>query len=132
MDRTLFTPRSARAVLVAVRGPARTVRAVWRRIERLGPPRIACDQPVEGRYFLLARRLRKAMDAIRAEGVLLRDPRTGHLGFPARRAGRPVLLSWKVGEPDLRYWHELPATSGHRRPVDEDGPWEGRSAKTGA
>jgi hypothetical protein len=124
MVRRLFTPGSARAVLAAVRGPAETVRSVWRSIEALGPPRVACDRPVDRRYFVLARRLWFALDAIDRAGVTVCDPRTGRLGFPASRAGRLVMLSWKVGEPDVGHWHEPPPGLESRRPLDEDGPWD--------
>jgi hypothetical protein len=36
-----------------------------------------------------------------------------------------VLLCWKVGEPNLGYWHEIDSGVVHRHPVDDDGPWEG-------
>jgi hypothetical protein len=94
--------------------------AMERRVPHVG----AGDRPVDPDYFLMARRLAVAMARLRAAGVRIEDPRTGTIGFPARRAGRIVLLCWKVGEPNVSYWREIEVETAGRKPVDDDGPWE--------
>ena len=54
------------------------------------------------------------------EGVLLRDPRTGLIDFPARAAaGRPYWLCWMWGEPEVDTWHWVEDGFAGRTPVDE-------------
>ena len=120
----LFTPGTARVALETVRGSAESMTRAYRSMEVLRPGKISSDQPVEREYFCLARALRGTLDRLQDAGVLVKDPKDGLLDFPARRAGRIVMLCWKVGEPGLHFWHETEAGFAGRQPVDEDGPWE--------
>ncbi len=120
----VFTPGTARETLEAVRPSAETMACAWRSMEVLRPERGTTDQPVDRDYFRSARRLLRAMERLREAGVLVKDARAGLLDFPARRAGRVVMLCWKVGEPGLLFWHEAEAGFAGRQRVDEDGPWE--------
>ena len=44
--------------------------------------------------------------ALEAEGIVLRDVRTGLVDFPARASsGRGYWLCWIVGEPEVTWWH---------------------------
>jgi hypothetical protein len=54
--------------------------------------------------------------------VVVRDLDSGLCDFPARRAGRDVFLCWRVGEPEIGWWHEPDAGFRGRRPVDEEIP----------
>lgn len=45
-------------------------------------------------------------------GVELKDTETGLADFPAQRFGEPVYLCWRLGEPEVMYWHDL--TGGFR------------------
>ena len=38
-------------------------------------------------------------------GVQIKDMDEGLIDFPARRDGEDILLCWKVGEPEVAYWH---------------------------
>jgi hypothetical protein len=40
-------------------------------------------------------------------GVQVKDLGEGLIDFPARHAGEDVLLCWKVGEPEVGFWHGL-------------------------
>jgi len=52
-------------------------------------------------------------------GCEFKDPFQGLVDFPARLNGdRIVYLCWKMGEPEIRYWHELHTGFGGRQPVD--------------
>jgi hypothetical protein len=46
----------------------------------------------------------RALDEL---GVQVKDVGTGLLDFPALRDGEPVLLCWRVGEDEIRYWHGM-------------------------
>jgi hypothetical protein len=127
---TWFTPRSARRTLQEIRPLAEKASRIYRELERNRREAICGDQPVCPRYFMLLQALTKRLDGLRARGVRVEELARGELGFPARRAGRPVLLSWRVGEVRLDHWHE--PGSAERRPLDDDGPWEAmRSSESG-
>jgi hypothetical protein len=119
-----FTPATARQALDALRPTAETLHRLVREMECARPARIRPDQPVDPAYFLLVTRLHTVLSEIRRSGVQVQDLRGGLLGFPARRAGRPVVLSWRVGERTLGFWHESGPGGGDRRPLDDDGPWD--------
>ena len=119
-----FTPASARRALDGLRPAAETLSRLYRELERVRPPRIVPDQPVHRGYFERIVHLHATLGQIRRRGVRVQDFRCGRLGFPARRAGRQVVLCWQVGEPTLSFWHETGSGPDGRRPVDEDGPWE--------
>ena len=56
-----------------------------------------------------------------ALGVQVKDIDVGLLDFPARRrSGEPVLLCWKVGEPEVAYWHGEDEGFAGRRPLPLD------------
>ncbi|HEX6401231.1 MAG TPA: DUF2203 family protein, partial [Actinomycetota bacterium] len=50
-------------------------------------------------------------------GILLRDPETGLIDFPAERDGRRVFLCWRLGEDDVAWYHEEEAGFSGRRPL---------------
>jgi hypothetical protein len=50
-------------------------------------------------------------------GCQCKDTARGLVDFPARVGGRTVLLCWRRGEPEIKFWHELDAGFGGRRPV---------------
>jgi len=52
-------------------------------------------------------------------GCEFKDPIKGLVDFPARIGGdRLVYLCWKMGEPEIRYWHELHSGFAGRQPID--------------
>lgn len=65
-------------------------------------------------------RLRKSIAAVEASGVLVRDPSTGLIDFPARRADAPVYLCWRLGEEDVDWWHPRDTGFAGRARIDWD------------
>jgi hypothetical protein len=55
--------------------------------------------------------------ALDAAGVQVKDVEEGLLDFPARHAGRDVLLCWKVGEPEVAFWHGADEGFAGRKPL---------------
>lgn len=51
-------------------------------------------------------------------GVEIKDIDTGLCDFYALREGVEVLLCWRLGEPEIRYWHGLYEGFIGRRPID--------------
>lgn len=54
-------------------------------------------------------RLRSFVEELRELGVDPKDGPEGLIDFPAVMDGRPVYLCWKLGEPEVLYWHDLEA-----------------------
>jgi hypothetical protein len=63
--------------------------------------------------------LARCVERIQAAGVLVKDLDQGLLDFPALRGGEEILLCWRVGEPDIQYWHGLEEGFAGRKPVDD-------------
>ena len=54
---------------------------------------------------------------IDAAGVQVKDLDEGLLDFPAKRGGEDVLLCWKVGEPEVAFWHSIDEGFAGRKPL---------------
>jgi hypothetical protein len=61
--------------------------------------------------------LRREVEAITEQGIVLRDPESGLLDFPSRREGREVFLCWRLGEDRVGYWHGPETGFTGRRPL---------------
>jgi hypothetical protein len=71
----------------------------------------------------VARAAESVADCVRrldAAGVQVKDLAEGLLDFPARHAGEDVLLCWKVGEPEVAFWHGPEEGFAGRKPLPFD------------
>ena len=50
-------------------------------------------------------------------GCACKDPAVGLVDFPARVGGKVVFLCWKMGEPEILYYHDIDAGFAGRKPV---------------
>jgi hypothetical protein len=64
-----------------------------------------------------AARLQGYVDELRQLGVEPKGAVEGLVDFPCQMDGRIVLLCWKLGEPELLYWHDLDAGFAGRQPL---------------
>lgn len=53
-------------------------------------------------------------------GAVLKDDFLGLVDFPASLDGREVCLCYKLGEPEVGFWHEVDAGFSGRRPIKAD------------
>ena len=51
-------------------------------------------------------------------GVEFKGYDVGLVDFPARFGDRTVYLCWRLGEPEVRYWHELNGGFAGRQPIE--------------
>jgi hypothetical protein len=54
---------------------------------------------------------------IESLGVVVRDPSSGLVDFPAERDGQQVFLCWRVGEDNVGHWHDRDSGFMGRRPL---------------
>lgn len=64
-----------------------------------------------------ATELARAVEQIQAAGVLVKDLDQGLLDFPSLRQGEEILLCWRVGEDEIRYWHGVDEGFAGRKPI---------------
>jgi hypothetical protein len=50
-------------------------------------------------------------------GVEVKGIDEGLVDFPSERDGRVVYLCWRIGEPDILYWHEVHTGFQGRQPL---------------
>ncbi len=56
-------------------------------------------------------------EEINAAGAQIKSLEEGLLDFPSRRDGELVLLCWKLGEAEIRYWHGVDEGFAGRKPL---------------
>ncbi|GAB4130389.1 DUF2203 family protein [Thermopirellula anaerolimosa] len=64
-------------------------------------------------------RLQEYVREIVSLGAEVKNLREGILDFPARLDGRRIWLCWRLGEPEILFWHEWETGFAGRRPVSE-------------
>jgi hypothetical protein len=135
VPKRLFTPREANSALDEVRPVAERLVALRARMRELsetqgenilaiggnGVGYAASDLNVaRAELEELAEQVAKAVRALDALGVVVKDLDLGLLDFPGLRAGEEVELCWQVGEDAGEYWHPLEAGYRGRKPIDWD------------
>lgn len=66
-------------------------------------------------YWEASTALRREIERLAAEDIVLRDPETGLVDFPGELEGRRVWLCWRLGEERVGFWHELESGFAGRR-----------------
>ena len=75
--------------------------------------------PVGASYVNSLQDISANLHAIHELGVVVKDIDLGLCDFPHVRDGRVVYLCWKLGEQEIRWWHEI--TTGYRDRCPLDG-----------
>lgn len=68
-------------------------------------------------WFRHQETLRTEVEYLADRGILLRDPETGLIDFPAERDGEQVFLCWRLGEGDVEYYHGVHSGFSGRKPL---------------
>jgi hypothetical protein len=61
--------------------------------------------------------LREDIQYLADANIVLRDPETGLIDFPAERDGEPMFLCWRLGEGDVAFWHDTQSGFSSRKPL---------------
>lgn len=75
---------------------------------------------LERRAQAIARELEGYQRELVDLGIQLKDPRLGLVDFPSEIGGRQVLLCWRLGEPEVQFWHEVDAGYAGRQPLSPE------------
>ena len=60
------------------------------------------------------------LQSIQELGVLVKELDSGLCDFPCMLDGRVVYLCWKLGEPEIQWWHEVSAGYAERQRVERE------------
>ena len=137
----LFTVEEANKALPLVRAIVgdivRQYRAVSELQARLSAVRVDRKRPARDPYSeelaqsqaeleTEEQTLRGYVEELSKLGVELKGP-DGLCDFPSLRDGREVYLCWRLGEPEVVYWHEQHAGVAGRQPLNaQPSPRAGR------
>jgi hypothetical protein len=96
--------------------------AISRRIMMLGGAIVDREKllALRSRRDAVAMRLKEKIEAIHESGCLVKDLDVGLLDFPTLFRGEEVYLCWKLGEPDIRFWHGVHEGFRGRKPIDQE------------
>jgi hypothetical protein len=74
---------------------------------------------VEAEIAEQAKGVARCVNEIHGLGAQVKDADEGLVDFPALRGDEDVLLCWRLGEDEIRFWHDLEQGFGGRRPLEE-------------
>ena len=121
-DERLFTPEEADRELDELRERLPRVRDARRGLIDTSE-RIKQAVAVEGggvagsAWFDHQQALKSELEWLASRGILLRDPETGLVDFPAEVEGARVFLCWRLGEPSVAYYHDERSGFSGRKPL---------------
>jgi len=61
----------------------------------------------------------RLVEEIQTHGCIVKDVDLGLLDFPSLRDGEIINLCWKLGEPEIAFWHALDEGFVARKPIAE-------------
>jgi hypothetical protein len=131
MRQRLFTVEEANAMLPVVRelvaeiqakkqeldGLSGELEALLERASGNGHDSAARAVPLRAATAKAASELESLLAKLQATGCEPKGIEDGLVDFPSEREGRVVYLCWKMGEEDIRYWHELDTGFPGRQPL---------------
>ena len=126
---TLFTVERANRTLPLVRRIVEDVvrqHRLWREkileldlvasTARAGEPRERAEEH-ERDALALATEIDGFQQELEQLGIQLKDRRLGLVDFPSEMNGRQILLCWRLGEPEIQFWHDVDAGYAGRQPL---------------
>jgi hypothetical protein len=121
-EERLFTTGDADAELPELRERLPRLREARQRLidtsERITSAVAVDGGGIEGSdWFRSQETLKQELLWLADRGILLRDPQTGLVDFPAERDGERVFLCWRLGEDRVGWYHPEGSGFSGRRPL---------------
>lgn len=121
-EERLFTPEEANAELEELRARLPRLREARQRMidtsERITSAVDVDGGGVEGSdWFRANQSLKEELLWLADRGILIRDPDTGLIDFPAERDGKRVFLCWRLGEDRVGWYHDEQTGFAGRQPL---------------
>lgn len=82
-------------------------------------PTLAVAREIE-KYNGLVNRFYSLLDEIHGMGCFLKDIEAGLVDFYSLYQGKVVYLCWKLGEPEVGFWHEVGSGYAYRQPLIQE------------
>jgi hypothetical protein len=100
----------------------KTIHALSERVMLLGGVMVDRERALtsRSRRDAAAAMLKTAVEAVQETGCLIKDLDIGLVDFPTVFRGVEVYLCWKLGEPDIEFWHGVDEGFRGRKPIDKD------------
>lgn len=116
MEKRFFTVHEANELIPFLSGKLRELRTARQQLRfvAMSAPSVQ-EVTLRGgmradlQHVELVTALESMMGDICAEGCQLKDMESGLVDFPTLWEGREVVLCWKLGEREVRHWHEIEA-----------------------
>ena len=127
----LFTTREANAMLPTLRPLLRALADRHAEREQLEELLIEVEKdsgraPARDRIELEVQldtnlaELKRLFEELARHGVTVKDPAIGLIDFHAQRGAEVVFLCYKLGEPEVAYWHPLDDGYSGRKPLESE------------
>lgn len=122
MTDRLFTREEANELLPTVAPIVESLRDAQRRMEdshdQVTSAAAGNGGGEPGTAFLAANEVASSMLAqLEALGIVVRDPSSGLIDFPAERDGEEIYLCWRLGEDSVAWWHPVDTGIAGRQPL---------------
>ncbi|MFA4815456.1 MAG: DUF2203 family protein [Candidatus Gracilibacteria bacterium] len=114
MGRT-FTLEEANRTLVFVAPVLKEIQVIWGKLMSFQASEDGTSE-VEIRNKI--NRLKFCNEELAQVGCMIKNPVEGVLDFPSFYKNQPVLLTWKLGEEQIEFWHHV--NQNTRQIIDED------------
>jgi hypothetical protein len=123
-----FTVEQANATLPLVRRIVQDVVTHYRawneklnEIDLVAASGRAADNEIADQLAAEAQSIAREIESFRREladlGIEMKDPGIGLIDFPSAAGSRPIYLCWRLGEPEVAFWHEIHAGYAGRQPL---------------
>ncbi|HYW42377.1 MAG TPA: DUF2203 domain-containing protein [Bryobacteraceae bacterium] len=114
--------RDALAAKSAYDDVERAIQTFGERVMMMGGIAVDREQVIERRSLRdsSAARLRSAIEEVQELGCVIKDLDIGLVDFPTFFRGVEVYLCWKLGEPDIAFWHGVDEGFRGRKAIDQD------------
>ena len=127
-DMKLFTVEQANATLPLVKRIVEDIVVQYRlwnekllEIDLVAASGRAADAEIGERLAEQAQAIARDIDSFDRElaqlGIQLKDRGLGLIDFPSMMGDRPILLCWRLGEPEVAFWHDVDAGYTGRQPL---------------